>query len=75
MGVAVIAHNSEDVMHRCTRSVVRYADQIIVIDNGPSKDRTSELALEYTSDVREGTSPFWCYRHMMLHDPEQYIAQ
>ncbi len=71
LGVAMIAHNSEDVMHRCLRSFARYADQIILIDNGPSIDRTVEVAGEYTDDVRAGTSPFWCYAHRAIHQPDQ----
>lgn len=71
MAVCVIANNTEDVMHQCLRSVVKLADQIIVVDNGPSKDRTAEVAAEYTDDVRSGTSPFWCYKHMMIHAPDQ----
>jgi glycosyltransferase involved in cell wall biosynthesis/SAM-dependent methyltransferase len=67
LAVCVIAHNSEDVMHRCLRSVIRYADQVIVVDNGPSTDRTAEVAMEYTEDVRAGTSPFWCYTHLVVH--------
>lgn len=68
--VAMMAHNSEDVLHRALRSVVKYADQIIVIDNGPSVDRTAEVAGEYTDDVRAGTSPFWCYKHLAIHAPD-----
>lgn len=70
LAVCVIANNSEDVLHRCLRSVVKYADQMIVIDNGPSRDRTIEVASEYTDDVRSGTSPFWCYKHAAKHPPE-----
>jgi len=70
LAVCMIAHNSEDVMHRCLRSVIKYADQTIVVDNGPSTDRTVELASEYTDDVRAGTSPFWCYTHAVVHPPE-----
>jgi len=70
LAVCVIAHNSEAEMHRCLRSVVKLADQIIVIDNGPSTDRTAEVAAEYTEDVRAGTSPFWCYFHTTVHPPE-----
>lgn len=67
LAVCVIAHNSEDVMHRCLRSVIRYADQVVVVDNGPSTDRTAEVAMEYTEDVRAGTSPFYCHTHMVVH--------
>ncbi len=70
LAVCVIAHNSEDVIHRCLRSVIRLADQVVVVDNGPSTDRTAEVAAEYTDDVRAGTNPFWCYTHTVVHPPE-----
>lgn len=70
LAICMIAHNSEDVMHRSLRSVIKYADQVVVVDNGPSTDRTIEVASEYTDDVRSGTSPFWCYKHMTVHPPE-----
>jgi hypothetical protein len=40
-----------------------------VLDNGPSQDRTVDVASEYTEDVRAGTSPFFCYTHLQPHDP------
>jgi glycosyltransferase involved in cell wall biosynthesis/trans-aconitate methyltransferase len=70
MAVCMMAHNSEDTMHRCLRSVIKYADQVVVVDNGPSIDRTMEVASEYTDDVRSGTNPFWCRSHLVVHPPE-----
>lgn len=70
LAVCMITNNSEDVLHRCLRSVQKAADQIVVVDNGPSHDRTAALAAEYTDDVRAGTSPFWCYAHLTQHPPE-----
>jgi SAM-dependent methyltransferase/glycosyltransferase involved in cell wall biosynthesis len=71
LAVCMITNNSEDVLHRSLRSVQKIADQIVVLDNGPSVDRSVALALEYTEDVRAGTSPFFCYTHLMAHDPMQ----
>lgn len=65
----LIANNEEATLHRCLRSVTKMADQIVVLDNGPSIDRTTNVALEYTDDVRAGTNPFFCYTHLMQHDP------
>ena len=70
LAICMIAHNSEDVLHRSLRSVQRIADQIVVVDNGPSTDRTVQVAGEYTKDVRAGTSPFFCYTHLVQHHQE-----
>ena len=67
LAVCMITHNSEEVLHRCLRSVQKIADQIVILDNGPSEDRTVQVASEYTPDVRAGTSPFYCYTHMQNH--------
>ena len=71
LAVCMIVNNTEDVMHRCLRSVQKIADQIVVVDNGPSTDRTVDVALEYTKDVRAGTSPFFCYAHLCQHAPTE----
>lgn len=70
LSVCMIVNNNEDVLHRSLRSIIKYADQLIVLDNGPSFDRTPEVAAEYTDDVRAGTSPFYCYAHGVIHRPE-----
>ena len=67
LAVCMIVNNTEDVMHRCLRSAQKIADQIVVVDNGPSTDRTAAVAAEYTPDVRAGTSPFFCYAHLCQH--------
>lgn len=71
LSVCLITHNNEDVLHRCLRSVMKVADQVIVADNGPSSDRTVEVAGEYTPEVIAATSPFWCRAHMMQHGPRE----
>ena len=67
LAVCMIVHNNEDVMHRALRSIHKIADQIVIVDNGPSTDRTVAVAQEYTRDVRAGTNPFYCYAHMGQH--------
>jgi 2-polyprenyl-3-methyl-5-hydroxy-6-metoxy-1,4-benzoquinol methylase len=69
VAVCMITNNNEDVIHRCLRSVNRIADQIVILDNGPSSDRTVNVVAEYTEDIYAGTSPFWCYAHVTEHDP------
>jgi len=69
VSVCMITHNAEDTLHRCLKSVVKLADEIIVVDNGPSTDSTATIAQQYTADVRAGTSPFWCYAHKTRHQP------
>ena len=73
LSVCIIANNSEAILHRCLRSVANLADQITVVDNGPSFDRTVDVAREYTQNVRAGTSPFYCYAHRMIHSPDQPV--
>ena len=70
LAVCMITNNNEDILHRSLRSIAPIADQIIIVDNGPSYDRTMEVSAEYTRDVRIGTSPFWCYVHAVNHGPE-----
>jgi glycosyltransferase involved in cell wall biosynthesis/SAM-dependent methyltransferase len=73
LAVCMMTHNNEDVLHRSLRSTRLLADQIIVVDNGPSFDRSADVAREYTADVRAGTSPFWCYAHAVQHAPGEIM--
>jgi glycosyltransferase involved in cell wall biosynthesis len=49
ISVVISAYNEEKVLVRCLKSV-RWADQIIVIDNS-STDSTKEIAQKYATDV------------------------
>jgi glycosyltransferase involved in cell wall biosynthesis len=49
ISVCIIAGNEEDCIRRCLESV-RWADEIVVVDSF-SKDRTRDIALEYTDRV------------------------
>ena len=73
LSVCMITNNAEATLHRALKSVHKIADQIIVVDNGPSQDSTVEIAKRYTEDVRIGTSPFWCYAHKMRHPQDQIL--
>lgn len=71
LAVCMIVHNADQTLRRCLKSLQPIADQIVIVDNGPSVDRTVETALEFTQDVRTGTSPFYCYAHMIIHPQDQ----
>ena len=71
LAVCMITHNSDQVLRRCLSSVRDIADQLIIVDNGPSTDRTIETALEFGAQVRAGTSPHFCYSHMAIHPWDQ----
>jgi len=73
LSVCMITNNCEATLHRALKSIHKIADQIIVVDNGPSQDSTVEIAKRYTDDVRLGTSPFWCYAHKMRHPQDQIL--
>jgi len=73
LSVCMITNNAEATLHRALKSVHKIADQIIVVDNGPSQDSTVEIAKRYTDDVRIGTSPFWCYAHKVRHPQDQIL--
>ena len=70
IAVCMMTHNSDTVLRRAAKSVQSIADQFVIIDNGPSTDATVETALEFTEDVRAGTSPFFCYRHLIVHSQD-----
>ena len=73
LAVCIITHNSDGTLRRLLKSVEKLADQLIVVDNGPSTDLTIETALESGATLRAGTSPFFCYTHLMQH-PQDQIA-
>ena len=73
VSVCMITNNAEGTLHRTLKSVQKLADQIIVVDNGPSIDSTKAIAKAYTDDVRDGTSPFWCYVHKGRHHPMEIV--
>jgi O-antigen ligase len=50
LSAVIIAKNEEDRIEPCLRSLVGWADEIIVVDSG-SEDRTVEVSRRYTQDV------------------------
>ena len=71
LAICMITNSADEVLRRCAKSVQKVADQFVIVDNGPSTDLTIETALEFTNDVRAGTSPFFCYRHLIVHPQDQ----
>lgn len=50
LSVCMIVRDEEPVIERCIKCIMKFADEIIVVDTG-SKDRTREIASEYTDKV------------------------
>lgn len=50
ISLAMIVKNEEKTIERCLNSVIKIADEIIIVDTG-STDRTKELCLKYTDKV------------------------
>ena len=67
LAVCIITNNCEDTFRQTLKSVHKIADQLIILDNGPSTDKTVEIANEFNADVRAGTNPFYCYTHFTIH--------
>lgn len=54
ISVCIIAKNEESVIERCLKSVLCFADEIIVVDTG-SEDLTKEAARQYTDKIYDFT--------------------
>ena len=50
LSVCLIVKNEERVLRRCLKCVVRFADELVVVDTG-STDRSVEIAREFTDRV------------------------
>lgn len=50
LSVCLIVRNEEEVLARCLDCVKQFADEIVVVDTG-SKDKTVEIAAEYTDRI------------------------
>lgn len=61
LSVVVIAKNEEGMIKTCLESV-KWADEIVVIDNG-STDKTCEYAAMYTNNVFKFNGDFSAMRH------------
>jgi len=56
IGVCMIVKNEQDVLARCLDCVKKFADEIIIVDTG-SKDKTKQVAYNYTDKVYDFE---WC---------------
>lgn len=51
ISVCMVVYNEEHLMRRCLESVVKFADEIIVVHDGPCSDETIAIAKQYTPHV------------------------
>lgn len=50
ISLCMIVRDEEDVLRRCLQSVKRVVDEIVIVDTG-SKDRTKQIAAEFTDKI------------------------
>ncbi|MCR4789322.1 MAG: glycosyltransferase, partial [Lachnospiraceae bacterium] len=50
LSVCMIVRNEEKILEDCLRQVIRFSDELIIVDTG-SKDATKEIASRYTDKV------------------------
>ena len=51
ISACIIAHNDEQVIERCLKSVKGCVDEIVVIHDGPCRDKTLQIAKKYTKNI------------------------
>lgn len=51
ISACMVVYNEEKVIKRCLDSIKNVADEIIVVHDGPCKDRTLEIAKKYTNKI------------------------
>lgn len=51
LSVVIVIYNEEKLIRRCLNSVKRIADEILILHDGPCKDKSLKIAREYTSHV------------------------
>ncbi|MFA6993535.1 MAG: glycosyltransferase [Patescibacteria group bacterium] len=51
ISVFAVIYNNEDVLDRCLASCQDFADEIIIIHDGPCSDRSIEIAKKYTDKI------------------------
>ena len=50
LSVCMIVKNEEKILDDCLKQVIRFSDELIIVDTG-SKDATKEIAARYTDKV------------------------
>lgn len=85
ISVCLIVYNEEKIVRRCLESIKGLADEIIVVHDGECKDKTLEIAREYTDKVfvrpHTGISTLqfvFCFKEavgdwILLMDADEYI--
>ncbi len=56
ISVCMIVRDEEEVLEECLRNVMRFADELVIVDTG-SKDNTKEIARRFTDKVYDLE---WC---------------
>lgn len=54
ISACIVTHHDEHQIERCLKSIAPVVDEIIVIHDGPCKDKTLEIAKKYTKHVFVG---------------------
>lgn len=49
----IVVYNEENVIERCLESIFDVVDEIILVHDGPCKDKTLEIASKYTNKIFE----------------------
>jgi Glycosyltransferases involved in cell wall biogenesis len=51
ISACIVVYNEEKVIKRCLDSIKNVVDEIILVHDGPCKDRTLEIAKRYTNKI------------------------
>ncbi|MCL6500885.1 MAG: glycosyltransferase family 2 protein [Candidatus Pacearchaeota archaeon] len=51
ISACIVTYNEEKVIKRCLDSIKNVADEIVLVHDGPCKDRTLEIAKRYTNKI------------------------
>jgi len=51
ISACLVVYNEEKVIERCLRSIKKVADEIIVVHDGPCKDKTLDIVRKYTNKI------------------------
>lgn len=65
IGLAMIAHNSADIMERALNPVIDYVDDMAIVLGGKSSDDTPKIARRYTDKVVDFNGPIDDEGHLL----------